>query len=207
MRALGERSTARSVCTEMGRAIADSHASTTSSPRLTLVHMEEFELRTLGVEHTDYMWETIVWALSWRGPPKDEERVRADIRFQPIVEGWGRAGDIGLISLTGDDEYAGAAWVRHYEVGGVVPGAVKEGVPALAIGLRPEYRGIGLGTRLLADLMARVKDHGHTEMSLGVERENVVARALYERAGFVVVGDDPPEADLRSGMLEMVAGL
>ena len=182
MRALGERSTARSVCTEMGRAIAGPHASTTSSPRLTLVHMEEFELRTLGVEHTDYMWETIVWALSWRGPPKDEERVRADIRFQPIVEGWGCAGDIGLIAFADGGEYAGAAWVRHYEVGGVVPGAVKEGVPALAIGLPPEYRGIGLGTRLLADLMALVRERGYSEMSLSVERENAVARALYEGA-------------------------
>ncbi len=181
------------------------------------IRKHEFELRTLAAEHSDFMWETIVWALSWRGPVKDVERVRADPRFQPIVEEWGREGDIGLIALralrdsgqvpqdrlrrTRGGGYAGAAWVRHYEVGGVVPGAVKEGVPALAIGIRPEYRGLGLGTRLLAQLKARVGGLGHTEMSLGVERKNLVARALYERAGFAVVGDDG------GAMLEMVAGL
>ena len=90
---------------------------------------------------------------------------------------------------TRGDEYAGAAWVRHYEVGGVVRGAVKEGVPALAVGIRPEYRGMGLGTRLLSELMSRVRDQGHTETSLGVERDNAVAGALYGRAGFAVVGD------------------
>ena len=163
--------------------------------------MEGFELRTLGVEHTDYMWETIVYALSWRGLLKDEKRIRADDRFQPIVEEWGRAGDIGLLAITQDGEYAGAAWVRHYEVGGVVPGAVMEGVPALAIGLPPEYRGIGLGTRLLADLMALVRERGYSEMSLSVERENAVARALYEGAGFVLFKDG------RGGSVDMLAGL
>ena len=59
----------------------------------------------------------------------------------------------------------------------------------------------GMGSRLLADLMALVRERGHTEMSLGVERKNLVARALYERAGLVVVGDDG------GVMLEMVAGL
>ena len=61
--------------------------------------MDEFELRTLAAEHSDCMWETIAYGISWRGPLADVEKMRANPVFQPIVEEWGREGDIGLIAL------------------------------------------------------------------------------------------------------------
>ena len=105
-----------------------------------------------------------------------------------------------IVAFASRGDYAGAAWVRHFEVGEVY-GAVREGVPALAIGIRPEFRGMGLGTQLMGDVMARAKDHGYAEMSLSVERENSVARKLYERAGFEVIDDDP------NGALDMIVAL
>ena len=57
--------------------------------------MDEFELRALAAEHSDYMWETIAYGASWRGPLADVEKMRANPVFQPLVEEWGREGDIG----------------------------------------------------------------------------------------------------------------
>ncbi len=61
--------------------------------------MDEFELRALAAEHSDYMWETIAYGISWRGPLADIEKMRANPVFQPIVEEWGSEGDIGLIAF------------------------------------------------------------------------------------------------------------
>ena len=96
--------------------------------------------------------------------------------------------------------FAGAAWVREFKIAETY-GAVKDGVPVLAIGILPEFRGMRLGTRLLREVMDRTKDCGYTEMSLSVERENSVARKLYERLGFAVIDDDP------GGALDMLATL
>jgi len=48
--------------------------------------------------------------------------------------------------------------------------------------LAPEYRGSGIGTMLLRDILDRAAAAGHS-VSIHVEQENP-ARALYERLGF-----------------------
>ena len=55
------------------------------------------------------------------------------------------------------------------------------------IALLPEHRGAGIGSRLLADLVAEADAAGKL-MRLHVEHDNP-ARRLYDRLGFTVVGD------------------
>jgi ribosomal protein S18 acetylase RimI-like enzyme len=50
-----------------------------------------------------------------------------------------------------------------------------------------QARGCGVGTSLLAELLARVEAAGHPAVSLSVETDNPAVR-LYERFGFVRVG-------------------
>jgi GNAT superfamily N-acetyltransferase len=48
----------------------------------------------------------------------------------------------------------------------------------------PANRGLGLGTRALEAICARVRQQGGHALRLGVVREHSRARALYDRSGF-----------------------
>jgi ribosomal protein S18 acetylase RimI-like enzyme len=56
------------------------------------------------------------------------------------------------------------------------------------IALLPQYRGHGIGTTIMHDLLAEADRHG-LAVSLYVEQENPV-RALYRRLGFVKAGEN-----------------
>jgi len=53
----------------------------------------------------------------------------------------------------------------------------------------PEYRGQGIGTLLLNEMVKKAKDTGFTSVSLSVDPSNSALR-LYERHGFVKIGVD-----------------
>lgn len=83
----------------------------------------------------------------------------------------------------------GAAWARKIEGYGFV----EPGVPELAMALYPEYRGLGLGGRLLERLLKTLGDQGERAVSLSVQRANP-AMELYRKAGFREVRGDGEEA-------------
>lgn len=80
------------------------------------------------------------------------------------------------------------------EVGGLPAGrhrVVRSGdhVELAGIQLRPEFQGRGIGSALVGALTDDARVTG-TPVRLSVERDNPRARALYERLGFVLVGED-----------------
>ena len=164
------------------------------------IGMSTFEIRDVTAADTDHLWIALGYAVAWQAPEPDVEQAQTESAIRCHVERWGRPGDIGFAAFAGNDVFAGAAWVREFKINETY-GAVKDGVPVLAIGILPKFRGEGLGTRLLREVMAMAKDQGATEMSLSVERENSVALRLYERLGFSVIDDDP------GGALDMLATL
>jgi RimJ/RimL family protein N-acetyltransferase len=58
----------------------------------------------------------------------------------------------------------------------------------LGMGLLPEWRGRGLGQRLLEATLARARRSGFKRIELDVYADNLRAIALYEKAGFVREG-------------------
>jgi ribosomal protein S18 acetylase RimI-like enzyme len=57
--------------------------------------------------------------------------------------------------------------------------------------VRPAFRGLGLGTRLLEVAEQDLVQRGFSWTVLNVSRENLDARRLYERQGYRVVAGDP----------------
>jgi FMN phosphatase YigB (HAD superfamily)/ribosomal protein S18 acetylase RimI-like enzyme len=101
------------------------------------------------------------------------------------VDGFGRAGDHGVIA-EGPAGPAGAAWFRV--LGELGHGFVAPGIPEVGLAVVPAARGRGIGSGLLARLLAEASAQGLPGLSLSVEPDNP-ALALYERAGFVKVGE------------------
>lgn len=56
------------------------------------------------------------------------------------------------------------------------------------IAVHPDYRGKGLGTRVVGELIQLAADSGMAWMTLEVRRSNKVAQNLYHKFGFIDVG-------------------
>lgn len=57
--------------------------------------------------------------------------------------------------------------------------------------IRPDYRGIGIGSRLLKTIESDLIQRDFKRISLNVARDNEAARRLYEREGYRVVAPEP----------------
>jgi ribosomal protein S18 acetylase RimI-like enzyme len=67
-------------------------------------------------------------------------------------------------------------------------GESRSHIGTLGIGLLPEWRGQGLGRRLMEAAVAKSWMRGFTRIELSVRDDNVRAKALYEKLGFEVEG-------------------
>lgn len=125
--------------------------------------------------------------------PEEGKRLPRTVIQQPelwrYIEGFGeRPGDCGMAAVI-DGTVVGVAWsrlMRGY-------GYIDDGTPELAVALYPEYRGRGIGGRLLRALFAELRDRGFRSVSLSVQHANP-AYALYRRLGFAEVRAMPDES-------------
>lgn len=111
--------------------------------------------------------------------PPTLSQAKNEEAFRLYLAEWGRRGDYGLIALA-DGVNVGAAWYRRY---------LKSPPYELTIAVRQEYQGNGIGKLLLSNLLEHAKQQGIQEMGLQVRADNVGARNLYEKLGFVVKGE------------------
>lgn len=93
-----------------------------------------------------------------------------------------RAGDDAQVCTGPGDERVGAAWCRRLPAEDPGYGFVEATIPELGMAVAAERRGLGIGRRLLRDLLER-----QPVMSLSVDARNVAAVALYRSLGFETV--------------------
>lgn len=150
-----------------------------TSPDVVIRDAEALDLRPLSV--------ALAYAADWNGNAPlspGEAMLRPDLAR--YLSGWPWPDDIGVVaSIDGRD--VGAAWARTLTSASPGYGWVSDDIPELTIGVDPAARGRGIGRALLDALILRVRA-ASPALSLSVEDGNAAARALYEKAGFVVVG-------------------
>ncbi len=98
------------------------------------------------------------------------------------VSGWGRPGDFGLAARIGG-EAVGAVWFRLFPEDEKGFGSIDDRTPELSMAVRPDLRGLGLGSSLLQRLTAAAGERGFERLSLSVDARNPAIR-LYGRLGF-----------------------
>jgi ribosomal protein S18 acetylase RimI-like enzyme len=97
-----------------------------------------------------------------------------------------RAGDLGVIAELARTP-VGAAWIRRMRDDELRP-LDDPAVPVLAIGVESEYRGRGIGGRLMTALLGRARDAGTCATDLDTGSFNEAAVKLYHSHGFVDIG-------------------
>jgi len=110
---------------------------------------------------------------------------RSKPHVQWFVDGWGRAGDVGVIAESDVGRPLGAAWARR-----IAQPLLRDedGAPVaeLAIAVEEDARGAGTGTALLGALARAAAAAGHRALSLRVSVRSPAVR-LYERVGYELV--------------------
>ena len=157
-------------------------------------------LRDAGLEDGPGLTAALFEAANWDGRARfTRDQLLADPHMSHYVADWPRATDFGTVAVDDHGEMIGAAWCRLFDTIDQGYGFVAADIPELSIGVNSDHRGRGIGTALLDAVIAQAAGRGYRAVSLSVEDGNR-ARALYERAGFTVVGRNEGSATLVLGL-------
>jgi ribosomal protein S18 acetylase RimI-like enzyme len=149
--------------------------------------------------------EAASWERAPGEPPSSLDDLLAIPQTADYIEGWGRAGDAGVVAEVAGRP-AGACWYRRFTAEHPGYGFLGEDVPGLGLGVAPAYRQRGIGTALLVATVDLAREQGIGALSLSVSERNDRARRLYERAGFVVVGREGDSWTMRLDLAAAVRG-
>lgn len=108
--------------------------------------------------------------------------------LQVYIKDFGALKDDYCLCAETDGKIMGAVWVRN--IGGY--GSVDDDTPEFAISLYQEYRGHGIGTQLMKQMLGLLKDKGYTKASLAVQKDNYALR-MYKKVGFQIVSENDQE--------------
>ena len=133
----------------------------------------------------DFLYEAIFIPEGVEAPPRDIVE-RPELRIYYDDFGTGPA-DHCLVAEA-DGCVVGAVWTRIMHD----YGHVDDETPSFAISLLPEYRGRGIGTRLMREMLSLLKEHGFRQASLAVQKANYAAR-MYKNVGFETIDENAEE--------------
>ncbi len=132
----------------------------------------------------EFLYEAIFIPKGVEAPPKS---IIKKPELQVYVSDFGRKDDCCLVVEVGG-EIVGAVWSRIMSD----YGHVDDSVPSLAISLYPDFRGQGIGTVLMKEMLALIRKRGYKKVSLSVQKANYAYR-LYLKAGFTVLNENEEE--------------
>ena len=133
----------------------------------------------------NFLYEAIFIPEGIEPPPKT---IITSPELQVYVERFGESkDDWGLVTEV-DSKIVGAVWVRIMDD----YGHIDDETPSLAISLYKEYRGFSIGTAMMKEILALLKSHGYSRVSLSVQKDNYAAK-IYLKIGFEIVRENEEE--------------
>jgi len=133
----------------------------------------------------DFLYEAIFIPNGIEPPPKS---IIENEDLQVYVKDFGKYPDDKCLVAEVGNKIVGAVWTRIMND----YGHIDDETPSLAISLYKEYRGKGIGTELLRQILEMLKKCGCKQVSLSVQKENYAVK-LYTRVGFKVVKENDEE--------------
>ncbi len=87
-----------------------------------------------------------------------------------------------------DGKVVGAVWTRIMND----YGHVDDETPSFAISLYKDYRGKGIGTEMMHQMLSLLKTQGYEKASLAVQKANYAVK-MYEKVGFKTIDENEEE--------------
>ncbi|MDO4313923.1 MAG: GNAT family N-acetyltransferase [Eubacteriales bacterium] len=132
----------------------------------------------------DFLYEAIFIPEGIEPPPRNIIR---QPELQVYVSEFGKKDDLCLVAEAGGT-VVGAVWTRIMDD----YGHVDNETPSLAISILKGYRGCGIGTALMTDILELLRENGYRKVSLSVQKENY-AYKLYLKVGFTIAEEKEEE--------------
>lgn len=133
----------------------------------------------------DFLYEAIFIPKDTDPPPKS---IVDCPELQVYVENFGSSSnDKALVAIV-NGQIIGAIWARIMND----YGHIDDNTPSIAMSLYREYRGLGIGTTLLKQLLSLLKSSGYSKVSLSVQKANYALK-MYQNAGFKIYKDNEEE--------------
>ena len=129
----------------------------------------DYKIRTIseGEESLlqDFLYQAVFVPEGVPAPPKS---IISQPELQIYITGFGtKKDDIGLV-------------------------AEDNATPSIAVSLYKDYRGFGIGTALMKEMLRILKDRGYKQASLSVQKANYAVN-MYQKTGFEIVDDKGEE--------------
>ncbi len=133
----------------------------------------------------DFLYEAIYIPEGVNPPPKS---IINTPELQEYVLNFGKSKHDKALAAEIKGKIAGAVWVRIMND----YGHIDDETPSLAMSVHKEYRGMGIGTELLKELLSILKSGGYRKVSLSVQKANYAVN-MYKKAGFRVIDENEEE--------------
>ena len=140
----------------------------------------------------DFLYEAI-FIPEGAVPPPREIILRPELRVYTDSFG-SRAGDYALAAVS-DGNIVGAVWTRIMND----YGHIDDETPSFAISLYREYRGRGIGTALMKEMLKVLRNAGYQKASLAVQKANYAVR-MYKSVGFEIIDENDEEYTMVCGL-------
>ena len=149
----------------------------------------EYKIRELKTEEynllADFLYEAIFQRERAEPLPRSViEQPELDI----YIRDFGKYDHDHCLCAETDGRVVGAVWVRIIDAFG----HLDSNTPEFAISTLPEYRGFGIGTRLMEAMLAYLKRQGYEKTSLAVQKDNYALR-MYQHVGFRIIDENEEE--------------
>ncbi len=133
----------------------------------------------------DFLYEAIFIPEGVKAPEKNIiELPELKVYYEDFGKG---AADHCLVAEE-DERVVGAVWTRIMKD----YGHMDDETPSFAISLYKEYRGRGIGTELMLNMLEVLRKKGYRQASLAVQKANYAVR-MYEKVGFYVADQNEEE--------------
>ena len=142
----------------------------------------------------DFLYEAIFIPQGVQAPP------RSIINTPPLqvyVSEFGSQEHDRALLAEVDGKVVGAVWVRIMED----YGHVDDQTPSLAVSLYKEYRGYGIGTAMMKEMLAVLKKCGYGQVSLSVQKANYAVK-MYRKLGFEIISENRYTGEQENGDMD-----
>lgn len=133
----------------------------------------------------DFLYEAIFIPEGVEPPPKS---IIENDELQVYVKDFGKYPDDKCLVAEVDGKIVGAVWVRIMND----YGNIDNETPSFAISLYKEYRGLGIGTDMMKQMLDILRNSGYRQTSLAVQKANYAVK-MYLNVGFEIIDENDEE--------------
>ncbi len=146
----------------------------------------EYAIREMTVPEypllSDFLYEAIFIPDDIKPPSRN---IICSPELQVYIDRFGSLKDDFALVAEIEGKIIGAVWIRiMYDYG-----HIDDETPSLAISLYKEYRGRGIGTEMMKEMLSLLKTHNYKRVSLSVQKANYAAE-MYRKIGFDIVREN-----------------